>query len=110
MELFKPLAPLPDDVGRRRIRNGDGHEVTIGLSLLRESLCEVEGEAFRRYSSLLGRAFLLGRLGFRRGRSGLGALLAFGSDGGGLRGCRRHRNRDGADTSLGGFKGENPLA
>ena len=63
MELLKPLAPLPNNVGRSRIRYGYGHEVAVGLSLLREGLSEVEGEAFRRYSGLLGRAFLLGRLG-----------------------------------------------
>jgi len=49
VELFKPLAPLPDNVGCSRIRNGYGHEVMVGLSLLREGLCKVEGEAFRSY-------------------------------------------------------------
>jgi len=71
VELFKPLAPLPDNVGHSRIWNGYGHEVMVRLSLLREGLCEVEGEAFRRYRGLLDRAFLLGQLGFQRGRGGL---------------------------------------
>jgi hypothetical protein len=63
VELFKPLTPLPDNVCRSRIRDGYGDEVAIRLSLLREGLCEVEGEVFRRDSCLLGRAFLLGWLG-----------------------------------------------
>ena len=95
MELFKPLAPLPDNVGHSCIRNGYGYEVMVRLSLLREGLCEVEGEAFRRYKGLLGRAFLLGRLGFRRGRGSLGARLAFGRKGRGR--CWHHR--DGANAS-----------
>jgi len=90
---------LPDNVSRCHIWNGDGHEMPIGLSLLREGLCEVEGEAFRKYSSLLGRVFLLGWLGLRRGRRSLGACLAFGrSRRRRLRGCQHHR--DGANMSL----------
>ena len=77
----------------------------VGLALLRESLCEVEGEAVRRYRGLLGRACLLGWLGLRRGRGGLGARLAFGRR---RRRCRRHR--DGADASpVGGLKGKDPF-
>jgi len=95
VELLKPLAPLPNNVCRSRIRYGYGYEVTVGLSLLRECLCEVEGEAVRRYSGLLGRAILLDRLGLRRGRSGVGTRLALGR--GDRRGHRRHR--DGSDTS-----------
>jgi len=95
-------------VSHYRIWNGDGYEVLVGLFLLREGLCEVEGEAFRRYSSLLGRVFLLGRLGLRRDRHSLSMRLAFGRSGRGrLRGCQCHR--DGADTSLGSFKSKNPL-
>jgi len=52
--------------------------VIVGLSLLREGLCKMEGEAFRRYRGLLGRMFLLGWLGIRRGRGGLSVCLAFG--------------------------------
>jgi len=63
-------------------------------------------EAFRRYRGLLGRAFLLGWLGFQRGRGGLSARLAFGRRGRGR--CWHHR--DGADTSpVGGLNGKNPL-
>jgi len=107
VELLEPLASLPDDVGRSRIRNGYGHEVTVGLSLLREGLCEVEGEAFRRYRGLLVRTFLLGRLGLRRGRGGLSARLAFDRSGR-ERGCRRHR--DGVDASpVGGLQSGKPI-
>jgi len=106
VELLKPLAPLPDNMGRSRIQNGYGHEVTVGLSLLREGLCEVEGEASRRYRGLLGRAFLLGRLGFRRGRGGLSTRPAFGRRGRG----RSRRHGDGTDASpVGGLDGENPF-
>jgi len=106
MELFKPLAPLPDNMGRSCIWNGYGHKVMVGFSLLREGLCEVEGEAFRRYRGLLGRAFLLGQLGFRRGRGSLSACLAFGRRGRGR--CRCHK--DIADASpVGRLKGKNPL-
>src|SRR6266498_879357 len=108
MELLKPLASLLNNMSRCCIWNGNSYEVPIRLSLPREGLCEVEREAFRRYSSLLGRAFLLGRLGLRRGRHGLSTCLAFGRSGRGrLSGCRRHR--DSANMSLGGFKGENLL-
>jgi hypothetical protein len=78
VELFKPLAPAPDNVSRSRIRYGHGNEMTIGFSLLREGLSEVEGEGVRRDRSLLGRAFLLGRLGLRRGGGGLSLALAGG--------------------------------
>ena len=69
-------------------------------------LCKVEGEAFRRYRGLLGRVFLLGRLGFRRGRGGLSTRLAFGR-----RGRRRYwHHRDGADASpVGRLNSENSL-
>jgi len=73
---------LPDDVGGGGIRYGHRYEVTVGLSLLREGLSEVEGEGVRRDSgTLLLRAFLLGRLDFRRGRGDLGMPLTFGSGG-----------------------------
>jgi len=106
MELFKPLAPLPNNMGHSHIWNGYGHEVMVGFSLLREGLCKVEGEAFRRYRGLLGRAFLLGQLGFQRGRGSLSAHLAFGRRGRGR--CQHHR--DGANVSpVSGLEGKNPL-
>ena len=60
MDLFKALPPLSDNVGGGRIWDGHSHEVTVGFTLLRERLCEVEGEGIRRDSTLLGRFFLLG--------------------------------------------------
>src|SRR6266545_2951586 len=108
MELLEPFAPLPDNMNPCCIQNGDGHEVPVGLSLLREGLCKVEREAFGRYTSLLGRAFLLGQLGLRRGRRSLSMRLTFDRSGRRrLRGFQCYR--DSANMSLGCFKGENPL-
>jgi len=88
MELLKPLASFPNNVSHCRLQNGDGYKVPVRLSLLRESLSKVEEEAFRRYSSLLSRVFLLGWLGLQMGRCSLGACLAFDRSGRGrLRGC-----------------------
>ena len=53
--------------------------MAIGFSLHRERLSKVEGDGIGKVSGLLGSTFLLGRLGFRRGRGSLGLTLAFGS-------------------------------
>ena len=61
MELFKPLAPLPDNVGCSRIRNDYGHKVTVGFSLLREGLCKVGGRPSEGIGAfLVGPSFLAG--------------------------------------------------
>jgi len=78
VDLFKALPSLPNNMCSRRIGNGHSHKVTVRFTLLREGLCEVEGEGVQRYSLLLGRFFLLGRRGLRGGRSGLSLLLSFG--------------------------------
>jgi hypothetical protein len=64
VDLFKAFPPLPDNVRGRCIRDGHGNEVTVGFTLLREGLSEVEGEGIRRDRFLLGRFFFLSRLGF----------------------------------------------
>jgi len=89
VDLFKALPPLPNNVCSRHIGNGHSHEVTVRFTLLREGLCEVEGEGVRRYSVLLGRFVLLGWQGLRRGRSSLSLLLSFGRMRGRSGLCRR---------------------
>jgi len=64
VDLFKALPALTDNVLSRRIRNNDRDEVAIGLALHRERLSKGEGDGIWKGSSLPGRAFLLGRLGF----------------------------------------------
>ena len=94
---LRPFPPCSITCAAVAIRNSHHDEVTIGLTLLRESLSEVEGEGVRRDSgSLLCRAFLFGRLGLQRGRGGVSAHLAFGRK----RSMRGRRHRDGANTSL----------
>jgi len=93
VDLFKTLPALTDSVLGRSIRDNDRDEVAVGFSLRRERLSEGEGDGIWKGSSLLGRAFLLGRLGFRRGVGGVSSTFAFGSllggEGGGLSVFRR---------------------
>jgi len=78
------------------------YEVTVGLSLLREGLSEVEGEGVQRDSgSFLGRFFLLGRRGLRRRGGGLSTPLTFGRRGRNGRGSRRHRGGSNGGPSRG---------
>jgi hypothetical protein len=79
VDLLKALATLTDYVHGGIVRNNHRHEMTIGFTLGREGLSEGEGDGSRRDSALLDRAFLLGRLGFRRGRGlSVSFTLAFG--------------------------------
>jgi hypothetical protein len=94
VDLFKALATLTDYVHSGVVRNHHRYEMTIGFTLRREGLSKGEGDGGRRDSALLGRTFLLSRLGVRRGRGlSVSFTLAFGS------GLPRRKRR-----SFGGFE------
>ena len=79
MDLFKTLPALTNNMLGQSIRNNDRDEVAVSFSLHRECLSKTEGDRIWKVSSLPGRAFLLGRLGFRRGSGSFSSSLAFGS-------------------------------
>jgi len=94
VDLLKALATLTDYMHGGVVRDNHRYEMTIGFTLRREGLSEGEGDGGRRDSALLGRTFLLGRLGVRRGRGlDVSLTLAFG------RGLPRRNRR-----SFGGFR------
>ena len=93
VDLFKALATLTDYMHGRVIRNHHCYKMAIGFTLHREGLSKREGDGSSRDSTLLGRAFLLGWLGFQRGRGlSVSFTLVFG------RGLPQQKRR-----SFGGF-------